>query len=747
MLAGLLTLVLAASPESQARSGLPPVEDTFLDSSMPETNFGRELVLVGGPNKAILLRFPEFGYQRSIRRVVKSAKVVLTSNGAPPILPSDVGSLRQRWLEGPGRAATKEDKPENAATWSAARSGPGGVRWAEAGAGGVEDVRKVDTASSVTQGSTLEISGLESLVQAWVDDPNRNFGLRLEFDSPVVFRSAESLTDRPRLVVEYEETKPISGPDLAVVSFVPSGSSWTATIKNLGDAPMPGGRVVWALNDRGSTTTEFSDPIPPGAMKTFEFPAPPAPAVRDPRSQWISARVTGSAVDANPANDGLMVATGAVPVDIRVTGGASETWLQDLVTEINDRVFAQSRASFAPDGSRMRIRLEPGGAAAIKVDVTLPEGQDQASGRQSAIRQVVRALVPLEGFATPPSGIHPYSTADEAFAGWLPDTRDDTGRVSALPLPARYWMPRISDELLLPSTGHLGMAEVAFLQNAAGRPRAEWMNGIYNLPKSLILRCFDANALPLSDVTIEVFQTDGNKLAPTPVYSTKTTRQGSALLSSRPAGENPNSPFGELKLDGSNSWFLIRASKNGITDAMWLPVWALWSEFARGNTGTATIECRFMLPPLASDETQDLALNKIVADSKGRFPAELTALVDGNPTTSVVFEGDGTPYWVEIDLGRDRTFCQIEIQYAEGTWETFDIVTYNTSQSAASAFPWFREFGGTWQSQVRGRQVDGQLVVTYRANPLQTRYIRFIPATDRRVTISGIRVRPVVAGN
>jgi len=755
MLASLLGAFLLAPRESQIRQALPPVEDTFLDATLPDANFGRELVVVGGANKAILLRFPALSYGSPSRRTVKSARLVLTSNGGPAITPSAVTEMRTRWFEGPGRGATKTDKPEAAATWSHSRSGVGGVKWDDAGASSPVDSRPISAATSEVKDGDLVISGLETVVQAWIDDPARNFGLRLQFDSNAVFKSAENIDGRPRLVVEFADPAPGSNADLAVESVVPSGQQWVATVRNVGSQAISGGRIAWSVNDKPVSETEFPDAIAAGSTKTFSFASPAAAPGRDQRVQWIAARVTPNLDDANPANNGLRVPMLGVPIEVsglELTAnsgwGTADLWVQDVITEINEHVLPHSRASFAPAGAIVRLRMAaPNEPGAVKISMSGKTLGDASEARRALMREILQGLIPVGGFATPPGSVFPYATGDEAFLGWFPDTRDDTGRIAALPMPTLYWMPRISDEDTVPMTGLLSMAELAILQFGAGRPHSEWLNGIYNLPKSAMLRCFDANALPLSDVTIEVFQLEGDKLGATPVYSTKATRQGSAILSSRPSGDKPNSSFGDLKPNGSNGWLLVKATSTGQTDSMWLPAWALWAEYARGNTGTATVECRFMLAPLAIDDTQDLALNKLVTDSRGRFPAELTALVDNNPATSVAIEGDGKPYWIEIDLGKDRTFCQIELQYSNGLWEKFDILTYGTSQTAASAFAWYREFGGTWQSQVRGKTVDGQTVVMYRANPNQTRYIRIIPNTDRPVSISGIRVRPVAAGN
>lgn len=738
MLVSLITTALLVPRESELRQAMPPIEDTFVDQTLPDVNFGRELVLVGGPNKAILIRFPELNYNSTTPRKVKSAKLVFTSNGGPVNVPSKISQMKVRWGEGPGRGENKAIKPVGSATWNAARFGDGGQRWDSGGAGGEQDARTVTLQSSVEE-SKLVITGLESIVQGWIDDRSTNFGLRLQFDQATVLKSAEHLEGRPELQVEYEPVA-TGSVDLAVTSLAPNsnGTSWVATIKNVGTTET-GGRVTWIVNDKTVNTAEMGTTIAPGQTQTVSLPLPITPTTKDQRSNWIAARVTASSEDFFIANNGLEVPVLGVPIKI-AGGDADPLKYQDLIREVNDHILAQSRSSFALDGSQVRIRLAGEGETAATAQL-------EGDTRKSQLTSIVRALIPVGQFAVPPSGIFPYPTNIESHFGWFSDTRDDTGRIAALPMPALYWMPRISDDFNYPLSGLLSMGEQAILQYGLGKPHSEWIGGVQNMPKTVVLRCFDANAIPLANADIKVFQIAGDRLSAEPVYTLKTTRQGSTFLPSRVVGEAPGTPFGKVNPDGSNGWLLIQATLNGMTDSMWLPASALWAEHSRGNVGTATIECRFMLAPLTVDENENLALNKIVTDSKGRFPAELSALVDGNPATSVKFEQSDAPYWIEIDLGKDRTFCQIELCYSDGLWEQFDIVTYNTTQSAASGFAWIREFGGTWQAQMRGKVVDGQSVIVYRANPNQTRYIRIVPKTDRNVSLSEIRIRPIAASN
>ena len=148
--------------------------------------------------------------------------------------------------------------------------------------------------------------------------------------------------------------------------------------------------------------------------------------------------------------------------------------------------------------------------------------------------------------------------------------------------------------------------------------------------------------------------------------------------------------------------------------------------------------------PIKTDE--DLAAGKAVSDSLERFPAELTALVDGNPQTALSVVPAEKPYWLEIDLGRDRLIGAVEIETDGRPMEKFEISTFKTGQKPEAAETWIKEGSGTLRMQERGKDVDGKKVVTYTSTAVRSRFIRITYRSGPEVKLTGIRVRTLAQG-
>jgi hypothetical protein len=143
---------------------------------------------------------------------------------------------------------------------------------------------------------------------------------------------------------------------------------------------------------------------------------------------------------------------------------------------------------------------------------------------------------------------------------------------------------------------------------------------------------------------------------------------------------------------------------------------------------------------------EDLATGKSVSDSLDRSQTELNAVVDANPQTSLDVVPKEKPYWIEIDLARDRVIGAIEIETDGKPMEKFEISTYRTGQKPESAQTWIREGSGGLRLLERGKQVDGRNVVVYTSTALRSRYVRITYKAGPNVKVSAIRVRTLQQG-
>jgi hypothetical protein len=217
-------------------------------------------------------------------------------------------------------------------------------------------------------------------------------------------------------------------------------------------------------------------------------------------------------------------------------------------------------------------------------------------------------------------------------------------------------------------------------------------------------------------------------------------------MTGRPGGVfGKSNPFGDLSKDGSNGWLLAVVRSGDKVDSTWIPVWQLWDEFARGNQAAAFIEARVQLLDVNIDRTVNLAQGKLATDAKGRFPAELMALTDGNLSSSVAFGGEAPDYWIEIDLGRDRTMAEVSLVFDGPSWKQFKIISYKTAQSVAESLVWAEESNGATSAALT-TSADGKTVMSYMATPVRSRFLRIVPLSREAVKLAEIRVVPSGSG-
>ena len=351
-------------------------------------------------------------------------------------------------------------------------------------------------------------------------------------------------------------------------------------------------------------------------------------------------------------------------------------------------------------------------------------------------------------FAKPFEGA-PYSFAGETVpspfqseaSGAVWDTRDDGYWLQGFALPDPTGPSRHGASGELPVRQLLSKTEVRILNANLGKLQGRAVP-TDQVSSSVMIRVYGPDGIAIPSAEVSAYQTRRGVLQNDPTFVGATNATGSVFLSPKPSETRAN-PFGDIESDGSNSWMLLRFSANGVTKSRWLPLWARFDEYGRGNKAIALIEYRIQLPSGALDYSRNLALNRIVTDSAGRFPAQLNALVDGNAATALELEGLEDGYWIEIDLGRDRLLGEISLVFDGDPWAEFRIVTYKTAQSPGSAAVWAVETSGLRAAASAQRDEEGRVRIRYQATAVRSRYVRVIPLSREPVKLVGVHVTPV----
>jgi len=612
------------------------------------------------------------------------------------------------------------------------------------------DASPVTGVTLVVKDRTVTVVGLGNVVKEMANDPLHNYGFRVEFESKSTFYSSEGYGHGPKLSVAM---KPIqrTGAQLSVLSLEPKGdpgkpSGWTAKVQNVGDAVATGVNAVWSIRGERKGTTNTQQALAPGDTAQIEWGVSTAAEKASPDVAPLSIEVMpgGTGGTSNPQSQLSVPITGlAIRLELdaetrtlidAVRGTEPmERYLHRLVSFVNSGVLAQSRTTFSPEGCRERFRLVTGDSPAIPIVLSLKQA-DQSSLFMSAAKQIIRAVSPYKGmWATPPDS----NLTDSNAIGWLPDTRDDSLWPFALMLPNFPWAEPKPLQSLLPARGLLSRAEVASLNELVGIPASDRATYVPAIPTAAILSFADMGGNPLAGAAIEAFPTIAGKLSSEPVFKGLTTAGGKIFLS----GQDGKGVFGGLQPDGSNAWLLLRITRDFVTETAWFPAWNLATERARGNANVPTVEVRVMMPSGTIKSDEDLAQNKTVSDSLERFPAELAAVVDNNPITALEVKGGTKPYWLEIDLGRDRLVGAVEIETQGSPLEKFEITTIKTGQKPIDAQVWVKEVAGTLRMQQRGIESDANNVLVYTATAVRSRYLRINVVTGSPTKIAAIRVR------
>lgn len=750
------------------------IQDTFLDQNSPEANYGGDQFLSAGAGKVTLIRFNNIHERVPAGRIVRAELVMRVSGGEVTGL-RRAGVLRSSWSLGSGNRAaalpfslTAQTETLPGATFLTRHGGEGDLRWSAGGAGGNEDILEVESARLVRDGALIRITNLEQAVTLMRDNPAENFGFRLEFEGSAEIHSSRSAGFRPELIVETDDSFGVATESPGAILYglqadeFPSQNnaypapgtpvSWQVRVGNWGDSAISDLAVEFRRDGRLIETATLVAPIEPGGEVTVRTSLPWADADESRRWSRVSAHLIGDNV--RRSQDTVAVAyIGAIPVAFRSDADGAEAWRQAerFALWINEVVFPSVRFRATPAGVQERIRV----ASVNQGDGVYLQGSpgSDVANLESLLEalQVVDASQGqafLEGdlpqqlsgviLTSRPGGIHGPGSLRGDFRNdlaWdnflpIPDPAVVDPMVARNPLPNRNVVPRTSATLLNAGLGVLG----------AERERLR-----HRIPRQINIQVTNTRREPVAGAPVRAFWHDGTELRPLQTSSDRTTSPGGSVavrFDEVPGGGV--SPFG--RFPGRNdAWAIIlEVRAPGGLETLWLPYWQLIDEYGRGNRDLAIIALRGPFGDAPADRTEDRALDRVLTDSKGNFPAELQGLVDGNYTNPLSLDEEGE-YWIEIDLGRDRPLAEVRLLFGEGAaFPQFRILAYNTAQTAAQARLWVEEGNGLLTQELRaGRHSDGVMMHTYRAPSTSARFLRIVvPAGSAKGILHGIQVFP-----
>lgn len=763
------------------------VEDTYIESANPDANYGREVLLVGGPGSTILIRFGDL--DRMVPRGMRIARadlILALEIGDPPELQS-VGLLRAGWGEGPGRSGRlssnrpkdpKAQAPTWSATWKHRHAGPRALGWSSPGARESADSQPIPGVTASLEGSAFRIAGLGPTVQWMLEHPVQNRGFAIQLTRPAQFASSDAPSGRPRLVLELEPApKPEPSADLVVESvtwsyagpgFPDPGSAvtWRATIRNYGPQPAHGYRTIWSSGERPGAIVQVAKPIAPGEVVTVEFQDKYSGDRKDHRLAPLAFRVECDGPDSSPRNDEVEFDQGAVPLEVWIPESERETiaraaaergyagiedWLQSAVRFWNETMARQSRFSFAMDGCHETVRL-----ASVSYGVD-PEPKpptfgvrwkvstaylQEPGGLRAAMRGIAAALgVPDLGAFTQGGATPLPRSLDDPFPGITGggDTRDECDIPGLFALPYEPWYDPALEFARLEPTDLLAASEVAFLNGRIGKVGDERSLDPFLLPRTCIVRALDPQGRPLAKVGLRFL----DPATMDEVLQIETGSGGGVILPNAQAGSGSASAL-PVPFDGDRRTVLIQASRFGGTAWSAIKLWQFADAFSRGNSGAAVLDVRFNLPAGPIDPTANLALNRIVTDSKQSLPAQLVGVVDGKweSTLSIAANDAG---WVEVDLGRDRPIGEVRLDVVgEAYFSAVEVRVYATGQRPSEARLYWKESDGPYALKTRSEPVAGHSDI--RSLPMRgagtvARFVRILfAASPRPVTIAEIRV-------
>lgn len=760
-----LVLSLALLEQDESRVELTRVRDTYITSQEAEANFGRLPTLVGSQVSAILLDFPEIRDPNITGDIVRATLSLQALGADTPELRS-VGLLKRPWHEGGGPLAERllpAGSKLYGATWNQRVDGIPATRWALAGGRDEDDVEILSGVTGARDGEKYLILGLAEGAKKLREMPHRYYGLRLDFAGLAEFESSERAGVGPRLMLDFEGepsdqlvTVGWIGRNVTSDAWPSNGSTveFEAEVFNGGNSAVSGVVVDWIVDGRLVRTSEPLS-IEAGRSVRVTTSLEWQSDRLDRRWPLLGARVRSGSDQSTLAY--LAVPMSGLPVSVTPEmwsvfvdefGLEGAGWiLSETNRRLNEIVLPWSRFSTTPQGPMEGLQVGRQNSP-LRISGQMQGFADEEVAVSWLISESVAAATGIgEAFVNPGFGDQ-WPVADETplppttyellpRAGVLPDTRDDGFWSTPLPLPVPFFLTSLAGSTPLDYHGQLSRTEASILQSQAGKPFSERGGHLYNIPGTIFVRVFDPVGAPWSSLPVTIYRVDRGRLDSV-LWEGTTSRQGAIFMSSLNRGIEgvPPNPIGEFRADGSNSWLLAAAELNGKRSYAWIPLWSLWDEYYRGDRRNGFIEVRFELPRAAVDEATDLARERIVTDSEGRFPAQLAAVVDGDSETGLsIAQGDGT-YWIEIDLGRDRPISAVDIDFGSEALEQVIVTVHKTGQSASLA----QRFGMELSIEARMlRQRSDRSIRMYGPETLG-RYIRILAPRTKDAEITGIRV-------
>jgi hypothetical protein len=409
-------------------------EDTTLSRETPNGSFGQGTLLTASPDHRILIRFGDLERALGPSRRVTSAKLVLTV-----VSIERPGRLRLKrfgapWFEGAGVSGTEGEGMNT--TWSHQLHHPA-MKLSWRNGGSQFDSQRVSAEVDVHQDSQrVEITGIEDDVQHMYERWYDNHGWVVEFTGSAVFESSQAVSGRPRLVVTTEAGSSPRGADLSVtciqrtpeyLRYDPTGDAYvrmnvdghdsgvmmrpgnadtqkwpkegepvtyTAVVKNVGEAPSDGFRFVWSKDWREAERGAVTRSLAPGETVEVVFRTPYSSIKGDHRLRPVRLAIEPLGSDAVASNNVLEIQANALNLAIwvdktfyetfakEVNGSGSrafEDWIQWQFRLWNDVLMRHSRFSFAPDGCRESVRVQ---RITIVPDGTLKGGAHVPNDKQ-----------------------------------------------------------------------------------------------------------------------------------------------------------------------------------------------------------------------------------------------------------------------------------------------------------------------------------------------------------------------------
>jgi hypothetical protein len=322
------------------------------------------------------------------------------------------------------------------------------------------------------------------------------------------------------------------------------------------------------------------------------------------------------------------------------------------------------------------------------------------------------------------------SVSEDRFPGLLGygDTRFEGSLPYAVAVPYEPFFSENRMTDLLEPTDMLSASDVAQLNaRVTGVP--------IKLPNSILIRVLDLAGHPIVNGKLTFKAALGNPLAFVDLPTAATTGStGTLLLPSY--GED--GPFKVGKDRPAEGLLFATLTANGQTSNAWIKSWQLLDAANRGNRAVCIADLRFNICDAELDPSVNLATDRLLTDSLASDASQLAAMTDGRPETATSL-GEKPGDWFEIDLGRDRTIGELDLNLGANTfWRQFNVIGYATGQSVSGQAPILREADFEWTRRNRGVGAG----MNYRFPALRVRYLRFVNVSGGVAAIRELAIRP-----